>query len=217
MTREEGTVIVAFILTFGLMAARGSLERSAWAQAVPMHPSSQHARTPQKPRTLGEIRAVLLGQDVIITGTKMPGIGGPYRGQDVLLSWHMGKPAKDIDPSNHAPYSLHGTRGTIEAIELAASFLQRRPKKEVDAFGEQLGEDAMEDPYLHVIVRLPDGKYMFTTGFYTTVVGEYGSLVLAAKADRVKSEILQQMEALVGRVIYSVGLLEDIGGRHAAN
>lgn len=207
--KKEGQVMKwhPALLVIGLLICSSSLAQAQEATGK-SEPKTQQATSTQSPRTLGEIRAALLGQEVIIIGSKMRGLSGPYRGQDVFLDWQMGKPTDPIAPftaKNEAPYNLHGARGIVEAVELAESFLQRHPKEGVDAFGEQLNEDTMINPYFHVIVRLPDGRHLFTTNYYDNLVGKYGSLILAARVDRAKSEILQQIETLLGKVIYNVG------------
>lgn len=148
------------LLMIGFLICSSSLAQAQEARGK-SEPKTEQATATHAPRTLGEIRAALLGQGVIILGTKMPGLSGPYKGQDVLLTWQMGKPREQVGPSNQAPYSLHGARGIVEAVELAESFLQRRPRQATDAFGEQLNEDTMVNPYFHVVVRIPDGVYLY--------------------------------------------------------
>lgn len=193
-------------LTIGLgisLACSSTLAQGQEAIDKP-EPTAQQSASTQAPRTLGEIRAVLLNQEIMIVGSKMRGLRGQYQGQDVFLSWCMGEPTKYGCQLENAPYTLHGARGTIKAVQIAESYLQARPGG-VDAFGEQRSEDAMVNPYIHVVARLHDGMSIFTTGYYITIVGAYGQLILADQADRAKQTILPQMDALVGKRIYTIG------------
>jgi hypothetical protein len=67
------------LFIIGSLICFSSLAQAQEATGKP-EPKTQQAISSQSPRTLGEIRAALLGKEVIIIGAKMPGLSWQYKG-----------------------------------------------------------------------------------------------------------------------------------------
>lgn len=157
-------------------------------------------------KTLGEIRKELLGKEVIISGVKGTGLGN---GEDVFLEWSIaeGDSQQGFKKRGHgfdfAPYRFKGSKGVVESIELANSFLQNKKKGiSTDAFGDTVKDDASSDPYFDIVVKLPDGTFLIATGYYLTIMG--ANLELASNVAAVKEEIVKNLDSLIGQVILPV-------------
>jgi hypothetical protein len=170
---------------------------------------SLHANALEK-KTLGEIRKELLGKSVVIMGVKASGFER-FQGEEVFLKWQLAEGNSQqgfkIKERNylplHAPYRLKGSRGVIEAVELAENFLQKRKKgTSTDVFGDTVKDDDTLEPYFDIVVKLKDGTFLIARGYYNTVMGD--DLELASIVDANRDEIAMNIDSLIGKTILPV-------------
>ena len=162
-----------------------------------------------KDKTLGEIREELLGKEVVIKGVKATGLG-QFQGEDVFLDWHLaggnsqtGFKQKKANFTNYAPYRFKGSKGIVESIEIAESFLNKTKRgTSTDVFGDTIKDDGVLNPYFEIVVKLHNGILLITTGYYNTIIGT--NLELVSKAYLIKNEISKNINSLIGKTIFPV-------------
>lgn len=150
-------------------------------------------------KTLGEIRKILLGQEVVIMGTKGSGLEQFQGGEEVFLHWY--RPGQI---SENVPYRLKGQKGKVVSIEvLDKSLNPSKRDRPTDVFGNTVKDgDGVRDPYIEIVVALDEGTKVATRGSYTTMIGS--DWQFASVVEKERDEISKNINSLIGKVIYPV-------------
>lgn len=174
-----------------------------------------------KDLSLEEIRAQLLNQEVVVLGTSFS--GDRYL-SGFLVDWYLVKGdavtgferidrlrASSRAPETfqekmdrltaewRVPETFRGKRGFVVSIEFASE-----KAGEKDAFGNQIDNSRVKNPYIKVVVKVPDGEVLIgTTHYYNSIIGR--TLQLVSVADSLKKEIESHLAKLIGKTLYKAG------------
>ena len=167
-------LLFALILNLFLVGTSGSSDRS-------------------REKTLKEIKDELLGKEVVLLGSKIYNTlsGWVFVRQNASGGFEMASPG--------IPYNMKGTRGVVVFI---AQKKVGRKSVDVDAFGEKIKEEEIVNPYFDLVVKLPDGRLVMSTTFYTSLMSH---MELASRFDEIRIQISERIDSLVGKTIYPVG------------
>src|SRR5208337_1014143 len=91
---------------------------------------------------------------------------------------------------------------TVVAVQLAKSQFTPARVGDTNAFGESVGEDSIDNPYMEVVVRFKDGTLAMITGYTITLVPE--NMELASKRQTVKDKLESMLPAVIGKKLYAV-------------
>lgn len=152
--------------------------------------------------SLAQIRGELINQEVVVLGQSFSLTSG-------LFDWHVvtgdvTTGYRHASRDSYAPESIRGTRGIVVSIEQAGSTSTRNAVAEKDAFGDEIGDSRILNPYINVVVRmLADNLLVRTTGYYPSMLGR--TLHLASRADSIKKEVEHTLTQLMGKTLYNAG------------
>jgi len=100
------------------------------------------------------------------------------------------------------PIGYNGQTATVVSIQVAKSALEPSNVNKTNAFGESVGEDAVDDPYMDIAVRFHDGKLAIVRGYPITLVPE--KMELASLRQSMKNKIESSLPSVIGRNLYAV-------------
>lgn len=162
-------------------------------------PKSPSAPAPKK--TIAEFKRIFLNQPIVINDV-------PFQ-EKYCLQWNIahqdadGSYAPDDGINRNLPIEYRGQTGTVIAVQMAPSYLQRTPVSGSNAFGETISENDVPDPYMEVVVKFSDGAFGFARGFTTTLVPDL--MELASKRQTAQGNIESQLPTVIGKYLYAVG------------
>jgi hypothetical protein len=161
-----------------------------------------------KDLSLDEIRGRLLNQEVVVLGRSFG--TGSLSGS--LVAWYLvsgdeSAGYKKINSNlagSYAPETVRGKRGIVLSVEQAESHLSPKKVGEKDAFGNTIDGSRVMNPYINVVVKMPDGDLLIgTTTYFSIMMGK--TLQLASRADLLKKEIEGVLAQLIGKKLYKAG------------
>lgn len=178
-----------------------------------------------KDLSLGEIRATLLGQQVVILGaTYFPNtLVGWYRvegdettgfskvsaaanfkraleGSDNVSAKLMRALTDDV----YVSVNVRGKRGLVVSVEEAETSLRYKKSGQTDVFGKRIDDSRVTNPNIQVVVKMnEDGLLIGTTGYFGSLLGS--SFQLASRMDTMRSEVEGYLSRLVGKTLYKAG------------
>jgi hypothetical protein len=170
----------------------------------------------ERPKTLGAFKREFLNQDIIVNDV-------PFQ-KDRCLEWNAARQKSDVtyeekDVLPNLPFSYKGQAATVVAVQLAKSLLAHDRVGETNAFGESVGEDAIDNPYMEVVVRFKEGTLAMIKGYTITLVPE--KMELASKRQSVQDKLESMLPTVIGQKLYAVAFsklfkptatIEQIGG-----
>lgn len=161
--------------------------------------ASETAKTKEKPKTLGAFKREFLNQDIIVNDVSFQ--------RDRCLEWNAAKQKSDStyeekDALPNLPFSYKGQTARVVAVQIAKSFLSHATVGGTNAFGESVGEDDIDDPYMEVVVRFKDDKLAMIKGYTITLVPE--KMELASKRQTVQDKLESMLPTVIGQKLYAV-------------
>ena len=208
-------LIVLFLLSSVVSFPQTKSTPPTPAQSEPVAASSAPK---EAPKTLGAFKRQFLNQDVIINDV-------PFQ-EKYCLEWHIAQQMPDgtYQETNWGVDSLgieyRGQTGTVVAVQLAKSPSQHTRADGTNAFGESVGEDDIENPYMEVVVKFKDGILAMIR---TTIISHSMNMELANKRQSLKEDMESELPAVIGRKLYAAGYsdlykptatIEDLTGIH---
>jgi hypothetical protein len=150
---------------------------------------------------LASFKQAFLNQDVIVNDV-------PYN-ENYCLEWVIARQLPDgnyeaLDIlTGHKAIGYRGQTATVIAVQLAKSFLQTARVGGTNAFGESVGEDDIDNPYMEIVVRFEDHTLAMVSGFPITLVPE--KMELASNRQSLRDELETKLPSVIGRKLYAVG------------
>lgn len=197
---KPAVLIVLFLLSSVVAFPQTKSTPGTPAQSEPVAAPS----TPKEaPKTLGAFKRQFLNQDVIVNSV-------PFQ-ESYCLNWHIAREMPDgtyqktDDIMNYLAIGYRGQTGTVVAVQLEKSSLQHASVGETNAFGERVGEDDIDNPYMEIVVKFKDGAFGMATGFINTLPN---LMELASKRQSVRGDIESKLASVIGRKLYAVGYSE---------
>jgi hypothetical protein len=189
-------LIVLFLLSSVVAFPQTKSTPATAAQSGPVAASSAPK---EAPKTLGAFKRQFLNQDVIVNDV-------PFQ-ESYCLDWHTARQMPDgtyqktDDIMNYLAIGYRGQTGKVLAVQLA------EPARVggTNAFGESVGEDDIDNPYMEIVVKFKDGTLGMTTGFTITLPR---LMELAGKREAVREYIESKLPSVIGRKLYAVGWSE---------
>jgi len=208
-------LIVLFLLSSVVAFPQTKSTPGTAAQSEPVADSSAPN---EAPKTLGSFKRQFLSQDVIVNDV-------PFH-ESYCLNWHTagqmpdGTYQRTDDIMNYLAIGYRGQTGTVVAVQLAKSPRQHTGVGGTNAFGESVGEDDIDNPYMEIVVKFKDGTLGMTTGFIGTLVPD--EIELASKRQSLREHMESKLPSVIGRKLYAVGYsdlykptatIEDLSGK----
>lgn len=150
---------------------------------------------------MASFKQAFLNQDVIVNDV-------PYN-ENYCLEWVIARQLPDgnyeaLDIlTGHKAIGYRGQTATVIAVQLAKSFLQTARVGGTNAFGESVGEDDIDNPYMEIVVRFEDHTLAMVSGFPITLVPE--KMELASNRQSLRDELETKLPSVIGRKLYAVG------------
>ena len=175
------------------------------------------------PKTLAKFKERFLGQPVVVNGNPYDNIycsgwhtafqngDGTYKKDDSI----------DVRGFDNLPIGYREKVGTVIAIQLAPSILQKTQAGSTNAFGETIGENEISNPYLEVVVKFADGQLGLASGFPDSLVPF--NMELATERKSLAATISSKLPSVVGKKLFAVGFtrlykptatIEELSGTH---
>lgn len=169
------------------------------------------AQEPVKKETLGQFRAKYLGQRILI---RKP---GTVTGTGDLLEWHSVKPVGDTYVEDY-PFSLNARYASQEPTVVAISLNEMVAKATgqasssagaLNALGERVTDDDVENPPVDLVVRFDDGQVAKHSGFVSVLDGfgeteGWADIELVSVRDAHAAYLQKALPEVIGRSIYAI-------------
>jgi hypothetical protein len=154
-----------------------------------------------------QIRKEFDGQQVMILGTASQTSGEGQAQNTKLLEWRgmFGDPEAGFlsGARENAPVAARGQIAQVVRVQEASA----GSASGVDVFGKPISLTGDKNPYITIIVRMPDGAtYFGATGYYSTLKGR--AFQLLSRIEQNRKEIGGYLDSLVGKNIYKLGYTE---------
>jgi hypothetical protein len=155
--------------------------------------------------TLGSFKRQFLNKDVVVNDVAdNMGYCLQWETAQVMMdSLGMSYQRTDVSPEGHISIKYRGQTGIVVKIQLAESSYQHTHLGGTNAFGESVGEDDIDDPYVWVVVRFNDGTSAMTKGYTATLVPN--AMELASTRESLREDLESKLPSVIGRKLYSVG------------